>query len=224
MLAHRLGSPAVTARQLEATMRRLGLVLILALLLQVRVDGRQLLLPLFAAAGAWWLRGLRPLVESAEAVRAWRAVVAAAVAVAVVSVVAWLPSQEPGRATAAAALLTLLGLTPYGILFERWTAAQGWAAEADLFRRAWRGLVADAVVLVVGLGLLVALGEPASSTHAGPFLPDVVLGRRFEGPAVVAGLVVFSLMWAGAALTLQVASRTTRERLRALADDVVPPA
>lgn len=212
------------AKDLEATMRRLGLLLIVALLLQVKVDGRQVLLPFAAAAGAVLVWRLRPLAGSTRTRRSLWSVLAAAGLVAAAGVVSWLPSQEPGRWSAAVALLTVLGLAHYARLVQEWAATWGWADAAENLRRAVFLLIVDAAIVVVGLGLLLALGEPATSTHAGPFLPSVVLGRSFEGPGVIAGLVVFTLVWVMAATNLQMGSKAVRAQLAASPDDQLTPA
>ncbi len=212
------------AKDLEATMRRLGLLLIVALLLQVKVDGRQVLLPFAAVAAGVLLMRLGPLAGSAGSRRARWSALAAAALVAVMCVVAWLPAQEPGRWTAAVALVMVLGLAHYARLLRWWADAWGWSEAAENLRRAAFLLIVDALIVVVGMGLLLGLGEPATSTHAGPFLPSVVLGRSFEGAGVIAGLVAFTLVWVMAATNLQLGSKAMRAQLAAAPDEPLTPA
>jgi hypothetical protein len=212
----------VPAHLLASRLRRLGLAFIVALLLQVRVDDRLVLLPLAGALVAWALWGLRPLAASPEADRAWRAAFASAVVATAAGAIGLIPAVEPGAVSVVAGICLLLGTISHCSLLALWSRRTGWADAERGFELARRWCTLNVGVSAVALAVLVALGDPAVAGRRGSITPGVVLGRVFEGAMVIVVLVAVSIAWIGAMVALQMANKKVRVGLADQPDAVVP--
>ncbi|HWJ97771.1 MAG TPA: hypothetical protein VNQ33_06390, partial [Acidimicrobiales bacterium] len=83
------------AGEVEAVLKRIGRVFILGLVLQPRISGQAVLLPVFGALMVWALFGLDRIAESPEGHRGLRATAGAAVAVTLLGFGGWI-GVEPG--------------------------------------------------------------------------------------------------------------------------------
>lgn len=209
---------------LDTALRRIGIVFIVCLLLQVRVDGRLVLLPLEAAAMAWALWGLRPLLGSAEAERAWRGSFGSAVVAGVLGLVGLIPPVERGTIDPLVSILLLFGVISHCSLLSHWARRVGWADAVLRYERARWWCVANLVVVGVGVAALLVSGRRSLGGEEGSVAPGVVAGRVFEGPAVLVAIVVIAVLWIGALVWLQMANRHVRAGLREQPGTVVPQA
>ena len=210
------------AAELSGILRQIGLTFIVCLVLQVRVDdGRLVLLALQAAALAWQLRRLRGFAESPEAQRAWAGAFGAAVVCTIVGVVGLVPAVEPGLVNLLAAILLLQGTISYCSLLAHWSRRTGWSDAASAFDRARWWCAANLGVVGVAAAAHLLLGPRAGAGDEGSIDPGILLGRVLRGWPVLAALLVVTILWIAAMVSLQLANRKVRAGLRAQPEAIV---
>ena len=212
------------AKDLEQLMRRIGLVFILGLVLQLRINGRAVLLPFFAGAMVWLLAKLAPIARSPEAQRALRGAIVCAALVTAAAVIGLLPGMEPGAVSVVVVVLFLTGVAAYAWLLTLWSRAAEWADAERYLHRAWTWLLVDVGATVIAVAALLALGTPGHDGIDGADETNIVLGQHVRGPAAFAVIVVISAIWIFGAVALQMASKRIRTELREQPDSLVPKA
>ena len=203
---------AVDRGQIEQTMRRVGLVYIVGLLLQIRFDGRQVLFPFLAAAVAWLLRDLHPVVVTADERRSWAYLIGCAYVTAVLAFVALLPIVDPSGPTVVMAILLVVGTVAYVDLLRSWGLREGWADVVAHGRRARGFLFASLAVVVL---LICAAYAFTDRLPDGGDQNTTLLGRHLTTAAILMTFLVVLAMWIPAMVALQQTSRGVRAHLKA---------
>jgi hypothetical protein len=213
----------VPAADLARHLRRLGFAFIAGLVLQVRVDGRLVALPLAALVVAWALWKLQAIVASPESDRAWRGAFGSAVAAVVVGIAGLVPAVEPGLISVLAGVLLLGGTISHCSLMSLWAHRAGWPDAQHHYERARLWCTANLALSAVGTAALLVLGSrPTSDGDVGTVPPGVVLGRLFEGATVIVVLVAVTVLWVASMVALQMANRRVRTGLGVQPEAVVP--
>ena len=200
------------ATKLATLLRRLGLAYVLTLLLQVRIDGRPVLLGLQALVFVALLWPLRQVAGSPEAQRAWTAAFGSAVVGVAVGAAALIPAVEPGVASLVGSILLVSGTISYTSLLSHWAHRSGWDDLRAAFDRARAWLAGSLVGIGAAVALLIVLvdrrqpGEPADPTQ-------VLLGRVVDGWGAFVVVIAVSVVWVAGAILLQVANRRARKGL-----------
>ncbi|MCU1371870.1 MAG: hypothetical protein JWO77_3064 [Ilumatobacteraceae bacterium] len=198
-------------------MGELGRIYIIGLVVQFSIEGRPVLLPLFAAASVVMLRRL----SSYRALRSspWFAVTSVcAVITAVACVAAWIPALDLGACLWVAGIAMALGPGAYAGALHDWAVAQGWAPPAAKARTAQVLLLAVPAILAAGLAVVLVAVQPGPVGPDPSYSPASVFGRPLEGwvPGVV--LMANAVILVVGLLKLRGASQLIRHSLRAQPD------
>lgn len=210
--------------ELASAMRLLGLWFVLALVAPVRVDGRSVLLPIFAVLVVVWLRRMRPIVSSTRLRKAYRAAFWSAVVVALGSALALVPAVEPGGASALLLLVIIFGTASYASLLAEWCREAHWSTARHKATVARTWLVVDLALVVVSIFTFLLLEDPGPEP-AHPAFDQVhsMFARPLEGWLPVAVAVAIGLVWLVALVLLSAASKTIRQGLTKDPTAVVAP-
>lgn len=203
--------------KLELGMRLLGRAYILGLLLQVRIDGRSILIPLFAVWCCVLLSRLRPHHELSDTAGVRLASGSAAV-VAAGGFLSWVPAVEPGAMGVLLVAGIAVGSAGYASAIEKLCLGRGWTEPAAAARSAVRWLVANTVAIAVAIGALLAFVSTGPADPDSSFTPSVMFGRPIDGVGATAGFLAIVVLWIVATIRLRKASQAIRQRLSAQTD------
>ena len=212
------------AKDLEQQLRRIGLLFIVGLVFQLRVNGRSLLLPVVAGLMAWLLRDLLPLAQSSKAKQALQSTIVTACVVAAVGIIGFIPAVEPGGTAVVVAVLFLSGLWTYTGFWLIWGRAVGWTDAQKYLQRARVWILVDLVLVVLAVAALLALGERGTKGIDGADANNLIFGRHVQGTAPLFVFLAISMAWIVVAIAMQLASKQIRTALRAQPESVVPTA
>lgn len=207
-------SDPMGSRELERTLRTIGLLFFATIVLGIRIDGRPMLsIPLAAAAVPVIVR----LSRAAPTQRSKKLLGVAASAAASVAVAGALMWWSPafGAANVVSTLATGLGMAAYAISMASWCTTLGWEHPADAYRRSARLLVLASAGLVIGLVVLLAFVQRAH-TEPNPDIgmaPTSLFGRPLDGTGTVVVAIVLSIFGLVGTIHLGVAARALREGL-----------
>lgn len=199
------------AGEVEAVLKRIGLVFILGLVLQPRISGRAILLPVFAAVMVWALFGLDGVTTSPEGRRRLRSTTGAVVVVGLLGVAGWL-GVEPGGLSLVTLVAFVAGVVLYAGFARGWSERAGWAEPAEHFGRSRINLIGIAVTTVLALVAVLAF---ADRPPAGPD-PDwwnLVAGREVGNAWVIAFFLLIFIGWVGACVELERGAKGLRRHL-----------
>lgn len=207
------------AGEVEAVLKRIGRVFIAGLILQPRISGQAVLLPVFGALMIWALLGLAPIATSPEGRRALRLTVGGAAAVTVLGVAGWL-GTEPGALSLLVLIAFVLGVLLYARFARGWSERAGWSGAADHYRRSCVNLIGVAVTTALALAAAAAFGDrPASGADLEWW--NLVAGRTVGNAWVIGFFLLVFIGWVGACVELERGSKAVRS---ALASDPAAPA
>jgi hypothetical protein len=210
------------AEEVERVLRRIGRVFILGLVLQPRVSGQAVLLPVFAALMVWALWGLQPVATSAEGRRRLARTAGTAVIVTLLGLAGWF-RVEPGGLSVVVLFAFIVGVLHYAAFVRGWSERVGWVDAADHFRRARVNLWGVAVTTAVALAAVVILGDrPGPGPE--PSWWNLVAGHEVGNGWVIAFFVLIFIGWIGASIELERGSKAIRSALLADPDAAAPPA
>jgi hypothetical protein len=203
------------ADELERVLRRIGRVFIAGLLLQPRISGQAILLPVFAGAMVWALWGLRPAVTSPEGQRGWQRTVGAAFVVTGLGALGWLPDMEPAGLSLAVLFAFIAGVLLYAAFVRGWAERAGWTDAADHLRRARVNLYGVAVTTALAVVAVVAFADRPVAGAPDPEWWNLVAGRVVGNAWVIGFFVLIFIGWIGASIELERGSKAVRAALDA---------
>lgn len=209
---------------MEQVLRRIGLVFILGLVLQPRISGQAILLPVAAAAMGWALMGLRPIVVSPEGRRAWATVMGLAGFVAVLGLIGWHPDTEPGGLSVVVLFVFIAGVLAYVRFTSGWCERAGWIEARDHLRRSRINLVGAAITTALALAAIVAFGDRPDPAQPDPEWWNLVAGRVVSNGWVIAFSVAIFIGWVGASIELERGAKLMRAALAGDRDAESPTA
>ncbi|WP_426570715.1 hypothetical protein [Aquihabitans sp. McL0605] len=209
------------AGDVERILRRIGWVFILGLVLQPRISGRAVLLPVAAAAMVWALAGLRPIATSPDGRRGLQVTMGVAALVTVLGVIGWVPSVEAAGLSLVVLLGFVAGLLAYIAFTSGWCDRAGWTEARDHLRKARPNLYAICVLTVAALGAALVLGRAPAAGASDPDWWSLVAGRVVGTGWVVGYLLLVFVFWVGACVDLERGAKALRA---VLADDPEAPA
>lgn len=206
------------ARDVDQVLRWLAWSFGLALLLQLRIDQRAILLPVFVAAVVWWLVRMRPFADAGALRAPWRATVAAAVVSLLASLAALVPALEAGAMNVVIAVAIIVGLATYGRFLQRWAERDGWDDIARGARAARSMAILTLGLLAVSLVLLVAFVSPADADAPAWFAFEPLLGRPIDGWGSWLAVLLITIGWVAALVCVGETSKALRKLLQAEPD------
>ncbi|HWJ63266.1 MAG TPA: hypothetical protein VNS19_14950 [Acidimicrobiales bacterium] len=210
------------AGEVEAVLKRIGRVFILGLVLQPRISGQAVLLPLFGALMVWALFGLDQVAATPEGRRGLRNASAAAVVVTLLGIAGWL-GVEPGGLSLVVLFTFVAGVLFYAAFVQRWCVGAGWGEPAEHLRRARINLVGVAATTAVAVGAVVALADrPLAGTD--PDWWNLVVGREVGNGWVIGFFLLVFIGWVGACVELERGAKALRGILAEHPDAEVPTA
>ena len=212
------------AAEVERVLRRIGLVFILGLVLQPRISGRAILLPVAAAVMAWALGQLAPVVASATGRRDLRATLLATAVVGALGLVGWFPAVEPGGLSLVILVAFVVGVLAYLRFLGGWSERVGWDDAAHHLRRARVNLIGIAVTTVVALVAVVALADRPVAGRPDPDWWNLVAGRVVGNGWVIAFSLAIFIGWVGACVELERGAKAARAALVDLGEADAPAA
>lgn len=212
------------AGDVEGALRRIGLVFILGLLLQPRLSGRAILLPVAAGAMAWALQRLSPVVTSATGRRDLRATLVAVAVVGVLGLIGWAPGVEPGGLSLVVLVAFVVGVLAYIRFLAGWSERVGWDDAAHHLRRARVNLIGIAVTTVVALVAVAALADRPAAGAPDPQWWNLVAGRTVGNGWVIAFSLAIFIGWVGASVELERGAKAVRAALAESPDADAPTA
>jgi len=211
------------AGEVEAVLKRIGRVFILGLVLQPRISGQAVLLPVFGALMVWALFGLDRIAESPEGHRGLRATAGAAVAVTLLGFGGWI-GVEPGGLSLVVLFAFVVGVLLYAAFVQRWCLRAGWPGPADHFRRSRLNLVGVAVTTALALGAAVALADRPLPGAPDPDWWNLVAGHVVGNGWVIAFFLLIFVGWVGACVELERGAKALRALLAEHPDADAPTA
>lgn len=223
MVAVPVASPPMRAGEVERVLRRIGLVFILGLVLQPRVSGQAILLPVFGAGMVWALSRLAPVATSPAGKHRLREVVGAAAVVTVLGIGGWI-GVEPGGLSLVILIAFVIGVLLYARFAQEWCLRTGWPEPAEHYRRSRINLVGVAATTVVALGAVVAFADRRPAGSPDPDWWNLVAGRTVGNPWVIAFFVLIFIGWIGACVELERGAKGLRGALAEDPDAEAPTA
>lgn len=211
------------AGEVEAVLKRIGRVFILGLVLQPRISGQAVLLPLFGALMVWALFGLDRVAETADGRRGLRSTAGAAVVVTLLGIGGWV-GIEPGGLSLVILFAFVAGVLLYAQFAQRWTLRAGWPEPAEHFRRSRINLVGVAVTTVLALAAAYTLGNKPLPGSPDPDWWNLVAGRVVGNGWVIAFFVLIFIGWVGACVELEKGAKGLRNHLAEHPDAEAPTA
>lgn len=210
------------AGEVEAVLKRIGRVFILGLVLQPRISGQAVLLPVFAAAMVWALWGLAPVATSPEGRRGLSRTAGMAVVVTLLGLAGWF-RVEPGGLSVVVLFAFIVGVLHYAAFMRGWCRRAGWSDAAEHFHRSRINLYGVAVTTALALvAVLVFADEPGPGPE--PEWWNFVLGRSVGNAWVIGFFVLIFIGWIGASIELERGSKAARAALGAEPDVPAPKA
>lgn len=217
-----VASPAMRAGEVEGVLRRIGRVFILGLILQPRISGHAILLPVFGGLMVWALFGLDPVAVTPEGRRGLRGTAAAAVVVTLLGLAGW-TGIEAGGLSVVVLFTFIVGVLLYAAFVRGWCERVGWTAAATHFRRARVNLWGVAITTALALGAAAALGD---RPQPGADLEwwNLVAGRTVGNAWVIGFFVLIFIGWIGASIELEKGAKALRGALSHDPDAPAPTA
>ena len=210
------------AGEVERVLRRIGWVFILGLLLQPRISGQAVLLPLFAAVMVWALWGLEPVAVSPEGHRRLARTAGTAVVVTLLGLAGWF-RVEAGGLSLVVLVAFIAGLLQYVAFARGWAERAGWADAANHYRRSRVNLWGIGVTTVVSLVAVVVFADrPGPGPE--PDWWNLVAGRVVGNGWVIAFFLLIAIGWIGACVELEKGAKALRAALGADPDAPAPTA
>lgn len=199
------------AGEVEAVLKRIGRVFIAGLILQPRISGQAVLLPLFGALMVWALFGLDRIAESPEGRRGLRSTTAMAAVVTILGIAGWV-GVEPGGLSLVVLIAFVGGLLQYARFVQGWCVRMVLGPAAEHFRRSRLNLTGIIVTTALALGAVVLFAErPAAG--ADPEWWNLVLGRTVGNAWVIGFFVLIFIAWVGACVELERGAKALRAHL-----------
>ncbi|WP_421118041.1 hypothetical protein ACE2AJ_11605 [Aquihabitans daechungensis] len=195
---------------------------ILGLLLQPRLSGQAVLLPVFAAAMVWALWGLEPVSTSPEGRKGLARAAGTAVVVTLLGLAGWF-GVEAGGLSVVILFVFIVGVLHYAAFVRGWCERVGWDQAADHFRRARVNLWGVAITTALALGAVVLFGD-RPKPGPDPSWWNLVAGRTVGNAWVIAFFVLVFIGWIGASIELERGSKAIRTALASDPDAVAPAA
>jgi hypothetical protein len=211
------------AGEVEAVLRRIGWVFILGLVLQPRISGQAVLLPVFGALMIWALFGLDPVATSPEARRGLRSTAGAAAVVTLLGVAGWL-GAEPGALSLFVLLAFVTGVLLYAAFLQRWCMRYDWLEAAEHLRRSRLNLIGVSVTTALALAAVVVFADRPLPGAPDPDWWNLVAGRTVSNPWVIGFFVLVFIGWIGACIELERGSKAVRAKLAEHPDASAPSA
>lgn len=210
------------AGEVERNLRRIGWVFILGLVLQPRISGQAVLLPIFAAAMVWALWGLEPVARSPEGRKALARTAGTAVIVTLLGLAGWF-QVEPGGLSVAVLFAFIIGVLQYASFVRGWCERAGWDVPADHFRRSRVNLWGVAITTALALAAVLAFADrPAAGPD--PDWWNLVAGRTVANAWVLGFFLLIAIGWIGACVELERGSKALRAALAVDPDAAAPTA
>jgi len=211
------------AGEVEAILRRIGWVFILGLVLQPRISGQAVLLPLFGGLMIWALFGLDPIAVSPEARKGLRSTAAAAVVVTLLGVAGWF-GAEAGLLSLLVLLAFVTGVLFYAAFLQRWCMRYDWLEAAEHLRRSRINLIGVSITTALALAAVVAFADRPLPGGPDPSWWNLVAGRTVGNPWVIGFFVLIFIGWIGACIELERGSKAVRAKLAEHPDVTAPTA
>jgi hypothetical protein len=218
-----VASPVVRAGEVEAVLRRIGRVFIAGLILQPRISGQAVLLPVFGALMIWALLGLDPVAVSAEARRGLRSTAAAAAVVTLLGVAGWL-GAEPGSLSLLVLLAFVTGVLLYAAFLQRWCMRYDWLEAAEHLRRSRINLIGVSITTALALAAVVAFADRPAPGAPDPEWWNLVAGRTVGNAWVIGFFLLIFIGWVGACVELERGAKAVRAELASHPDAAAPTA
>jgi hypothetical protein len=210
------------AGEVDRALRRIGRVFILGLVLQPRISGQAILLPIFAAAMVWVLWGLEPIATSSEGRTRLARTAGTAVIVTLLGLAGW-ARVEPGGLSVVVLFAFIVGVLHYAAFARRWSESAGWAEAADHFRRSRVNLWGVAITTALALAAVLAFAErPGPGPE--PDWWNLVAGREVGNAWVIGFFLLIAIGWIGACIELEKGSKALRSALAAEPEAPAPTA
>jgi hypothetical protein len=213
----------VRAGEVEAVLRRIGRVFIAGLVLQPRISGQAILLPVFGALMIWALLGLRPLAVTPEGRRGLWSAVGGAAAVTLLGVAGWL-GVEPGGLSVVVLIAFVVGILLYVAFALGWCQRAGWTIAAGHYRRSTVNLIGVSVTSALALAAAAAFGDRPAPGAPDPEWWNLVAGRTVGNAWVIGFFLLIFIGWVGACVELERGSKAVRAALGSDPDAPAPTA
>lgn len=218
-----VASPPMQAGEVERVLRRIGLVFILGLVLQPRISGQAVLLPIFGAVMVWALYGLDPVAESPRGRGGLRQTAGAAAVVTVLGIGGWL-GVEPGGLSLLILIAFVAGVLLYARFAQEWCVRARLPEPAEHFRRSRFNLIGIAVTALVALGAVVVFADQPLPDSPDPDWWNLVAGRVVGNGWVIGFFVLVFIGWIGACVELERGAKGLRSALAEHPDAPAPTA
>jgi hypothetical protein len=210
------------AGELEAVLKRIGRVFIAGLILQPRISGIAVLLPVFGALMVWALYGLDPIATSPEGRKGLRSATGMAVVVTILGIAGW-AKVEPGGLSLVVLIAFVAGLLQYARFVQRWCVRMVLGSAAEHFRRSRLNLTGIIVTTALAMGA-VALFASRPAAGSDPEWWNLVLGRTVGNAWVIGFFVLIFIGWVGACIELERGAKALRTHLAEHPDAEAPTA
>ena len=195
---------------------------IVGLVLQPRISGQAILLPVFAAAMVWALWGLELVAVSPEGRRRLARTAGTAVIVTLLGLAGWF-RVEPGGLSLVVLVAFIAGMVQYAAFARGWSERAGWTTAAEHYRRSRVNLWGIGVTTVVALAAVVVFAErPGPGPE--PDWWNLVVGRTVGNGWVIAFFLLIAIGWIGACVELEKGAKALRAALAAEPDAPAPTA
>ena len=218
-----VASPAMRAGEVEAVLRRIGKVFIFGLILQPRISGQAVLLPVFGGLMIWALFGLDPVATSPDGQRRLRSTAGAAAVVTLLGIAGWL-GAEPGLLSMLVLLAFVTGVLLYAAFLQHWSMRYEWLAAAEHLRRARINLIGVSITTALALAAVVAFADRPLPGGPDPDWWNLVAGRTVTNPWVIGFFLLVFIGWVGACIELERGSKAVRSELNEHPDAAAPQA
>ena len=211
------------AGDVERILRRIGRVFIAGLVLQPRITGQAVLLPVFGALMIWALLGLRPAIVTPEGLRGFRSTLAVAAVLTGLGALGWV-GVEPGGLSVVVLFAFIVGVLAYVAFVRGWCERAGWTEAADHLRRARVNIVGVAATTALALALVIAMADMPDPGRPDPAWWNLIAGRTVGNAWVIGFFVLIFIGWIGASIELERGSKALRSALASDPDVPAPPA
>ena len=196
------------AGDVERILRRVGRVFVLGLVLQPRISGQAVLLPVFAALMVWALWALEPAATSLAGRRGLARTAGIAVIVTLLGLAGWF-RVEPGGLSVVILFVFIVGVLQYAAFVRGWCERAGWTGAADHFRRARVNLWGVDITTALAFASVVVLGDDPGPGPE-PAWWNLVTGHTVGNGWVIAFFVLVFIGWIGASIELERGSKAMR--------------
>jgi hypothetical protein len=208
------------AGEADRALRRIGRVFILGLVLQPRISGQAVLLPIFAAAMVWALWGLEPVATTPAGRKRLARTAGTAVIVTLLGLAGWV-GAEAGGLSLVVLIAFVVGVSHYASFARGWAEQAGWSAAADHFRRSRVNLWGVAITTAFALAAVLAFAQ-RSGPGPEPEWWNLVVGREVGNAWVIGFFVLIAVGWIGACIELEKGAKALRAALAADPDEAAP--